>query len=68
MENMDKIVQESETQVQTIRQIAVCVDQISNIVRNNTTVSEDSMVSGRQLSEQAQILKNLVSDFNLRLK
>lgn len=68
MANMDKIAQASETQVQTIRQISACVDQISSIVKSNTAISEDSMVSGRELSEHAQKLKELVGSFNYRIK
>lgn len=64
--NMERIAQAGESQAQTIRQITACVEQISSAVRNNSIVSEDSMVSGRELSEQAQLLKELVSSFNLR--
>ncbi len=66
--NMDKIVRESESQLQTMKQVSACVEQISSIIRSNTAVSEDSIVSGRELSEQAQLLKELVSNFNLRVK
>ena len=68
MANMDKIAQASETQVQTIKQISACVDQITAIMKSNTAISEDSMVSGRELSVQAQKLKELVGSFNLRMK
>jgi len=64
--NMERIAQAGETQAQTIRQITSSVEQISSAVRSNSIVSEDSMVSGRELSEQAQLLKELVSSFNLR--
>lgn len=68
MTNMDKIAQASEIQVQTIKQISACVEQISTIIRSNTAVSEENIVSGRELSEQAQNLKELVSGFTLRIK
>lgn len=68
MSNMDKIAQASETQVQTIKQISGCVEQISSIIRSNTAVSEENIVSGRELSEQAQRLKELVGGFTLRIK
>ena len=64
--NMERIAQAGETQAQIVRQITACVEQITSAVRNNSIVSEDSMVSGRELSEQAQLLKELVSGFNLR--
>lgn len=64
--NMERIAQAGDTQAQIVRQISACVDQISSAVQSNSAVSEDSMISGRELSEQAQLLKELVSGFNLR--
>ncbi len=68
MANMDKIAQASELQVQTIKQISACVDQISSIIKSNTVISEESMTSGRELSVQAQKLKELVESFTLKMK
>ncbi len=68
MSNMDKIAQASESQVQTIKQISACVDQISSIIKSNTAISEESMISGRELSEQAQRLRELIASFTLRMK
>ncbi len=66
--NMDKIAQASENQVQTIRQISACVEQISAIVKSNTIISEESMSSGKELAEHAQRLRELVGGFSLRMK
>ena len=66
--NMDKIAHASESQIQTIRQITSCVEQISGIVHSNTVVSEENITSGRQLSEQSQRLRELMDSFNLRIR
>ncbi len=64
--NMDRIVNASEEQVCTIKQISACVERINSIINSNSIASEDSVVYGRELSEQARILKKLISSFKLR--
>ncbi len=64
--NMDRIVSASEEQVYTIKQISACVERINSIINSSSIASEDSIVYGRELSEQAQVLKKLISSFKLR--
>ncbi len=64
--NMDRIVSGSEEQVYTIKQISACVDRINSIINSSSIASEDSIVYGRELSEQAKVLKKLISSFKLR--
>lgn len=66
--NMDRIVIASEDQVAIVKQISSCVDRINSIINSSSMASEDSIIYGRELAEQAQILKKLVSDFNFRDK
>lgn len=66
--DMDKVARESEEQVQTVKQIAVCVEQISAIIRSNTVISEENIASGKELAEQAQRLRELVGSFTYRMK
>ena len=66
--NMDRIVSASEEQVYTIKQISACVDRINSIINSSSMASEDSIIYGRELAEQAQILRKLVSGFNFRDK
>lgn len=66
--NMDRIVNASEEQVFTIKQISACVERINSIINSSSMASEDSIIYGRELAEQAQILRKLVSGFNLREK
>ncbi len=66
--NMDRIVSASEEQVYTIKQVSACVERINSIINSSSIASEDSIIYGRELAEQAQILKKLLSSFNLREK
>ena len=64
--NMDRIVNASEEQVYTIKQVTACVERINSIINSSSIASEDSIIYGRELAEQAQVLKKLISGFNLR--
>lgn len=41
------------------------VDQISNVVQNNSATSEQSAAASEELSSQANMLKELVKSFSL---
>lgn len=66
--NMDRIVSASEEQVYVVKQISACVERINNILNSSSIASEDSIIYGRELAEQAQTLRKLVSGFNFRDK
>lgn len=66
--NMDKILNASEEQMFTVKQISACVERINTIINSSSMASEDSVIYGRELAEQAQILRTLVSGFNFREK
>ncbi len=66
--NLDKIVNANEEQMSTLKQISACVERINNIINSSSMASEDSVIYGRELAEQAQILRTLVSEFNFREK
>lgn len=70
--NADKIVKiireiktESELQLDRVTQIAIGVEQISSVVQTNSATAEESAAASEELSGQAAILKNLVSEFHL---
>jgi len=65
---MDRIVSASEEQVYLVKQISACVERINNILNSSSMASEDSIIYGRELAEQAQTLRKLVSGFNFRDK
>ncbi|MPM98668.1 hypothetical protein SDC9_145856 [bioreactor metagenome] len=44
------------------------LEQISQVVQTNSATSEESAAASEELSGQAQILKSLIDDFNLKNK
>lgn len=55
----------ASTQSENIRQILIGVDQISNVVQNNSATAEESAAASEELSAQANMLKDLVARFVL---
>lgn len=64
-EKVHEITQATVEQSDAIRQINVGVEQISNVVQNNSATSEQSAAAAEQLTGQANMLKELVSGFKL---
>lgn len=62
---MDKISEVSIQQAEAISQIRRSVELISEIVQGNSATSEESAAASEELSAQAQILKELVEQFEL---
>lgn len=62
---IDKISQASKEQAQSITQITTGIDQISSVIQTNSATAEESAAASEELSSQAQMLKNLVGQFNL---
>lgn len=63
---IDHISQASAHQASSITQVTQGVDQISSVVQNNSATAEESAAASEELSGQAQVLKNLISQFKLR--
>lgn len=55
--------QEQETAIGTIKD---SIYQISTVVQSNSATSEESAAASEELASQAQVLKGLISDFQLR--
>ncbi len=53
----------SETQAQSVNQIREGIEQISSVVQSSAATAEESAASSEELSGQAQILRELVTDF-----
>lgn len=64
-ESIQKISKASTTQADAITQVTAGVDQISSVVQTNSATAEESAAASEELSGQAQVLKNLVSRFQL---
>lgn len=65
-----KIIQEiadaSNEQAQNIDNVNIGVEQISTVVQANSATAEESAASSEELSSQAQMLKELIDQFNLK--
>lgn len=55
----------SSEAVESIKQINIGVDQISNVVQTNSATAEQSAAASEELSGQAAMLKELISQFRL---
>lgn len=68
-ENIVKIIQEikteSESQSGGMTQIASGIEQISSVVQTNSATAEESAAASEELSGQANLLKSIVSEFQL---
>ena len=63
---IDKISRASNEQASSISQVTQGIDQISSVVQTNSATAEESAAASEELSAQAQILKSLVGQFQLR--
>ena len=61
----ESIAKSAEHQDTVIRQTSIGVDQISNVVQANTATAEEAAATSEELSAQANMLKELVSQFVL---
>lgn len=61
-----EITRNSEEQSTSINQTTIGVDQISTVVQSNSATAEESAAASEELSAQAQMLKDLMSQFILR--
>lgn len=60
------ITQASAEQAHSISQVTLGVEQISGVVQTNSATAEESAAASEQLSGQAQLLRGLVAQFQLR--
>ena len=67
--NIDKLIESiseaSDEQSIAIQQISSGIEQISSVVQTNSATSEESAAASQELSGQAQILKDLVSQYKV---
>lgn len=56
----------SQEQAASIKQVTQGIDQISSVVQTNSATAEESAAASEELSSQAQVLKGLVSQFQLQ--
>ena len=64
-QTVEQISEAARKQSEAILQVNLGVDQISSIVQTNSATAEESAAAGEELSEQAQMLKDMVGGFKL---
>lgn len=62
---VDRISENLKEQTEAISQITLGIDQVSAVVQTNSATAEESAAASEELSSQAQILKQLVGQFQL---
>ena len=65
-ELLHQIAAASNEQADAVNQVTMGVEQISVVVQTNSATAEESAATSEQLSDQAQILHNIVSEFKLK--
>jgi len=65
-EIIEKIARESEDQLAAIGHLNVGIDQISQVVQQNSALAEESSASSVDMSSQANMLKEVIAQLKLR--
>lgn len=65
LQTITRISQASDNQADSIAQVTIGLNQISEVVQTTTSTADASAAASAQLSGQAEALKELVSQFNL---
>ena len=63
---IEQISKASSDQADSIAQLTVGIDQISNVVQTNSATAEESAAASEELSSQSQLMKSLVGRFQLK--
>lgn len=61
-----EIANASNEQASGIMQVNLAITQVAQVVQTNSATSEESAAASEELSSQAELLKDLVSEFKLR--
>lgn len=63
--DMAKVAVAVDHEAEAISQVTEGLDQISSVVQTNSATSEESAAASEELASQAQLLKDMVSQFHL---
>lgn len=63
---MDEVAEAVQRETESIVQITQGIDQISSVVQTNSATAEESAAASEELSGQSEMLKSLISSFQLR--
>lgn len=64
--SINRIAEAADTQATAIGQVNQGVDQISSVVQTNSATAQESAAASEELSGQAETLKSLLANFQLR--
>jgi methyl-accepting chemotaxis protein len=65
---VSNIAMASNDQATSIAQITQGIEKVSQVVQTNSATAEESAAASEELSGQAELLKNMVSEFKLKSK
>lgn len=60
------IKESSQNQAELLKQIEGGIEQIAEVVQNNSAAAEETSATSEELSAQAEELRNLVAKFELK--
>jgi methyl-accepting chemotaxis protein len=66
--SISQIDSESKNQVDTIEQLKIGLEQISQVVQKNTATAEESASSSQEMLAQAEALKEMVSKYKIEIE
>lgn len=56
----------SNRQAESLKQVVEGIEQVSTTMQSSSSISEEGAATAEELSQQAEVLKNLVGQFNLK--
>lgn len=62
---MESVVQNSQSQAESVAQITQGLDQISSVVQTNSATAEESAAASEELSGQAEMMKEMIAKFKI---
>ncbi|MDL2253461.1 methyl-accepting chemotaxis protein [Ruminococcaceae bacterium OttesenSCG-928-I18] len=65
-ESLQTVAQQSESAKAATGQVTLAVDQVAQVVQQNSATSEESAAASQQMSSQAQVLQQLIAEFKLK--
>lgn len=63
---IDQISEASSQQSSSVKQITIGINQISDVIQTNSSTAEESVSASGELANQSQIMRELVSRFQLK--
>ncbi|MDL2294641.1 methyl-accepting chemotaxis protein [Ruminococcaceae bacterium OttesenSCG-928-D13] len=64
--SLQTVAEQSESAKAATAQVTLAVDQVAQVVQQNSATSEQSAAASEEMSSQAQVLQQLISEFKLK--